>query len=39
MNKQFGTLPLWTAVLIIGTVVAVSTWIVNMANKPSTSAM
>lgn len=33
MTKEFGKLPLWIAVLIIGTVVAVSTWIVNMANQ------
>jgi hypothetical protein len=34
MNKQFGTLPLWAAVLIIGTVVAASVTIVNLVNKP-----
>lgn len=35
MTKQFGSLPLWMAVLIIGTVVAVSTKIVFMACKKS----
>jgi hypothetical protein len=34
MNKQFGTLPLWAAVLIIGTVVAASVTIVNLVHKP-----
>ncbi len=32
MNKQFGTLPLWAAALIIGTIVAVSVTIVNKVN-------
>jgi hypothetical protein len=36
MYKQFGTIPLLWAVLIIGTVVAVSVSIVNMVNKPAT---
>jgi hypothetical protein len=37
MKKQFGTLPLWAAVLIIGTVVAVSVALVNWADKAQTA--
>ena len=37
MNKQFGTLPLWAAVLIFGIVVAASVTIVNLVNKPKTA--
>ena len=38
MKKAFGSLPLWQAVLVLGTVVAVSVYLVNMANKPKMTA-